>query len=126
MVVLRFPRLRRTLALLLTWCFLLATLEAPVADVHDGGASHAEVDRVTGEPHADHAHAFGHGSPDQPVPDPSDHPVHVCHCTHAHAGLLEMADVGLPLMERAVPLVTASAMLPPTLSLAPPTRPPRA
>ena len=54
MAFLRSPRIRRAIGLLLAWCFVVAAVEAPIADVHDGGATHAEVDRVTGESHAQH------------------------------------------------------------------------
>ena len=124
MATLRSPRLRRVIGLLLAWCFAFAAIEAPIADVHDGGATHAEVDQVTGESHADHGGAIAHQTPDRPASGSSDHPVHVCHCTHAHAGMLAIANVELPLWERIVPLAVVPVMTPPARALDPPIRPP--
>ncbi len=127
MAVLRTSRIRRLIALLLTWCFALAVFEAPIADVHDGGASHAEIDRVTGASHADHADVVGvisHAVPDAPAPDASDHPVHVCHCTHAHAGLLATPHVALRIIEHVTHETTAADRMPLAVALAPPTPPP--
>lgn len=124
MAYLRSPRTRRLVALLLTWCFTFAAFEAPIADVHDGGATHAELDQVTGESHADHAGVLGAPSSDEPVPGSSDHPVHVCHCTHPHTGVLTAPHVELQIFEHLIHEAIASDATPPTVVLDLPIDPP--
>src|SRR5690349_1195508 len=85
----RFLRLRppRTvLTVLLTLAIGFTLAEEVVADVHDGGATHAEIDRATGVNHADEQGEAGAAFHSDPAGGPaeSDHPAHVCHCTHAH------------------------------------------
>ncbi len=124
MTALRSPGIQRVVALLLVLCFALVTVEAPIADVHDGGATHAEVDRVTGDSHAHHGVAFGEGLSDRSSPRHSDHPVHVCHCTHAHASVLATVHVELRVWERIVPITVSSEVTPLAIALDPPTHPP--
>lgn len=124
MAALRSLRVKRAIASLLIWCFAFAALEVPIADVHDGDATHAEVDRVTGASHADHGRLTDDQTPERPAPGSSDHPVHVCHCTHAHAGMLALPRVDLPVWEHGVPLAVAPEVPPPAVALAPPTHPP--
>lgn len=124
MAPLRSPRVRRVIGLLLAWSFAFAAFEAPIADVHDGGAPHAEVDRVTGESHADHENVLAERASERSIPGSSDHPVHVCHCTHAHAGVPATPRVELPLLESAYHEPVASEVGPPAVALDPPIHPP--
>ena len=126
MLLLRPPRTKRFMALVLTSCLCLAAVEAPIADVHDGGATHAELDQVTGASHADHGGEIDRRIPEGTTPGPSDHPVHVCHCTHAHFGVLAASRVDLPDWEHPVRLMPAIAIIPRTIAIAPPTPPPTA
>lgn len=121
---LRSPRVRRIVALLLLWAFAFAGLEAPIADVHDGDATHAEVDRATGERHSGHESAGRGSSPSGP--ESSDHPVHVCHCVHAHTGVLAAPSVELRTVERTVHITALTVLAPFAVALTPPTHPPTA
>lgn len=77
--------LRRLASLVLALCFGLFSAESLVADVHDGDATHAEL--VSAAQVAGHVpHADGESAPGQHErgPDQSGHPLHACHCAHAH------------------------------------------
>ena len=124
MAPLRSSRVRRFVELLLVWSFAFGAIEAPIADVHDGGAPHAEIDQVTGQSHSDHENVIGEQASDRSGTGSSDHPVHVCHCTHAHAGVLATARVELRVFERALHEAVASEVRPPAVALDPPTYPP--
>jgi len=125
MARLRHPGVRRIIAALLTWCFVFAVAEVRIADVHDGDASHAEVDLLTGTSHATQDVLGGHHGPASSA-DGGDHALHVCHCTHTHAGVLAASGMNLPVREQALPERMAADLLPPTVALDPPTHPPTA
>lgn len=93
MRLMRHRGLRALHALLLLIGFAISMAEAGVADVHDGDAPHAEVDRVTGIAHSDHAATLETDGSTGEGSEPS-HPFHVCHCVHAHIGVV--ADRQLP------------------------------
>ena len=74
--------IHRLTASLVTLCFALFSVEAAVADVHDADGSPPSVsqDAHDGQlpvPSND-------GTQPQNAPGERGHPVHVCHCTHAH------------------------------------------
>ena len=94
MSVLGSPSLRRIMAAFLTVALLFSIGEEVIADVHDGGATHAEVDRATGISHApDDGAAAGpaHVLQQESAPAESDHTVHVCHCSHVHGAVVTLA-----------------------------------
>lgn len=102
----RLDLARRLLATLLLLCFALYGLEAEVADVHDTQADGAEVSRT---------------DPPPPNSQTDDHPVHVCHCAHAHVGVIvtppTLQPVACPtsLREWDAPRVAHGVRLPPPL-----------
>ena len=72
----------RLTACLVAFCFVLFSVEAAVADVHDADGSGS-----TATVQGDGAHLPGgpwnEGTERQGSPD-GGHPAHVCHCTHGH------------------------------------------
>ena len=131
--------LRRFTALLLMLCLGFFSVEALVADVHDGDASAAELQR-DGASHGG-AHVADAGTADDeagPAAKPDDagdgsngddgkpvHTQHVCHCVHAH-GAVDMARDAAAAPE--VPDASAPAVrpvrMPPSLEREPQLRPP--
>lgn len=125
--------LRRLIACVLALCLGLFSVEALVADVHDGDATRAELvaasARANASAHPDsHASALGDApeqAPGEHAPGERGHHVHVCHDGHAHGASLPMVkSPGVPraLVGRA-PFVGA-ARAPLTRALPPRLRPP--
>lgn len=104
-MVLRSVLLRRVTACVLALSFSLYTVEALLADTHDGDATHEELARADGA--GEHA-AFhiAHGDepstarlgaqaatpeehPGERAPGDSGHSQHACHCMHVHSGWLK-------------------------------------
>jgi hypothetical protein len=86
MRVVRGTRLRTLLATLLVASMLFSIGELMVADVHDGDAAPAELASSSSPDAAPITLASGTESstdPSQP-----EHTYHVCHCSHAHGGML--------------------------------------
>lgn len=112
-VRLRFTR--RLLAALLLLCFGIYGVESEVADVHD---IQAEREQVT----------TGHGpvrnGPSE-IPSGSDsHPVHVCHCSHTHVGVLGTTPTLNVVMVPSPPSEWPSPVIALSTRLLPPLRPP--
>ena len=114
---LRMPAFRRLLTLLLVVCLGSYGVESRVADVHEQQAVSepgAGTELVT--------HPAGHVPSDSGSGD--THPPHVCHCTHAHLGVIALSPT------LAVVLVTGpraewrAPRTAPSASLLPPLRPP--
>jgi hypothetical protein len=109
MHVFRRAAARRLLSFLLAFALAVSLGEEGIADVHDGDATHAELDRATGVSHATHLESKS--SLDMvdrgqiPTPERSDHPVHVCHCTHAHLGLVAVSSPQVGTFEHSEPPV---------------------
>ena len=103
MHLLRRASVRRLLTMVLAFALAVSLAEEGVADVHDGDATHAEIDRATGVSHASHSETPGarHAvdPAGSPAPPGSDHPVHVCHCTHAHLGVVAVSTPDLDTVE---------------------------
>ena len=111
---------RRVLALMLLLSFTLFGFEAVAVDSHyaDSGTAHAAG-------FADHT--SGHAVPSQspgPTQGQDDHSLHVCHCSHAHGGLV----LTTPSVTTAVVQACSEEFqLPPavaSLRVSPPVRPP--
>lgn len=87
--------LRRFIAVILLLAFGATVAEAGMPDVHDGDATHSEMQRYDAVvAHTDAAPAVPDGHPDEPMS--SGHAQHSCHCAHAHFGWLEVAVVMWP------------------------------
>jgi hypothetical protein len=120
MPFLRLAAVRRVLAALLLFCFGTYGVESEVADVHDRQVAHDNGA-------ADHnAGSAGTGSQ---VPRGSDsgtdsHPIHLCHCTHTHAGVLGTAPTLTEVFRPAPPREWFSSDFSPSVRLRPPLRPP--
>lgn len=68
-------------------CFGLFTVEALLADVHDGDATHEELVRVDGDRHAELHPALATDAgrpPGERESGEPGHSEHACHCVHAH------------------------------------------
>ena len=132
--------LRRFTALLLMLCLALFSVEALVADVHDGDATAAELQRdgaSHGGAHVAHAGTTGRDEAaqaavhddagGQPTRDDGRpvHTQHVCHCVHAHGAVdtaREASDV--PALPDASAPVARPMRMPPSLEREPQLRPP--
>jgi hypothetical protein len=113
--------LRRLVALGLALCFGLFSVEALLADVHDGDATHAEL--VSTGAIIGHFDVPGdHGS--DHAPGRSGHATHACHCVHAHNGVPPVATELAPLAVRTSDVVGASERTPRSLVPEPRARPP--
>ena len=76
-------RLRRRAFALLSGMFLmLSTVEATIAETHDGDATAAELTQATDHP----GESVQVSSDTAPLPEQAGHSAHVCHWGHAHAG----------------------------------------
>lgn len=123
MRVVRGTRLRTLLATLVVASMLFSIGELMVADVHDGDAPAAELASPSSPDAAPSTLASGAESstdPSQP-----EHTYHVCHCSHAHGGMLIVAthSPGRPLVASTTGFgVVAAANT--SLVTGPPTRPP--
>lgn len=135
---------RRVAALLLALFLTVFQVESLIADVCDGDASPAERAAFAG-PKSDLpppevvAAAKAPRSADEaaagavskvPANDPLDfpvsgHPVHACHCVHAHSGVLSLGAV-IPVAPAPVPVAVraVSERTPPSATLERPPRPP--
>lgn len=139
--------LRRALALLLLVCLGQFMVEAAVADVHDGDATHEELVAVDGAAHRDgpgavndraptcaqqdacarapHAGAPSESHSGERAPGAPGHALHVCHCVHAHGATLSrvptVAASTVDLGGVALPPVTLAPM---SRALEPGLRPP--
>lgn len=75
--------LHRSTACLVAFSVALFSLEAAVADVHDGDGSRPAMTATdAGNPPVDPPGVGGSGH--RGAPGDGGHPMHVCHCTHAH------------------------------------------
>ena len=109
--------LRRATALLLATCFGLFTAETLIADAHDGdvGVYHpVSIETTTSH--------LG-GSPSS-VPTTAAHPIHVCHCVHAHGGVAPLPGTSAPRIESFGGLAIIGDRAPTSVDREPPRRPP--
>lgn len=116
----RRPLARRILTLLLGLALMASLGESGIADVHDGDATHAELDRATGASHERHADSSLPERPADPYetsPDHPDHPVHVCHCIHVHLGLLAESTLEIETVEHSEPATASREVAPPAVAL---------
>ncbi|HET7604210.1 MAG TPA: hypothetical protein VFK36_14390 [Gemmatimonadales bacterium] len=82
----RYSGLHRFTACLLAACFVLFSVEAGVADVHEATGSPPTVNQLQVTDQAGAlAVAAAEGTRSQDPPADDGHPVHVCHCAHTHA-----------------------------------------
>lgn len=125
----RCTAVRRLLTFVLTFALAVSLAEEGIADVHDGDATHSEIDRATGVTHASHpdrpsaAHTLDQG--ESSIPESPDHPVHVCHCTHVHLAVVtvptseldtvEHSEPALPAREDTLPIVALDRWTPPPI-----------
>lgn len=122
MRVVRGTRLRTLLATLLVASMMISIGELRVADVHDGDAPAAELASLSSQGAAPTTLASsteGGTDPSQP-----EHTYHVCHCGHAHCGMLTIAahaPVRRPVLTTGFAKVAAANA---TTIADPPTRPP--
>ena len=132
--------LRRFTALLLMLCLGFFSVEALVADVHDGDATAAELQQdgaSHGGAHVAHAGIAGQDEAAQAAVHAEDggrstrddgrpvHTQHVCHCVHAH-GVVDTAhdtSDAPDLPDASAPAVRPVRM-PPSLEREPQLRPP--
>lgn len=137
----RAALLRRLTACVLALCFGLFTVEALLADVHDGDATHEELVRADGA--GDHA-AFhvAHGDtrdtahvgaqadapdnhPGERAPGQSEHGQHACHCAHVHGAWLQAPPAFAAELDAShTPPVAFGDQAPASRSGEPPLRPP--
>ncbi len=73
------PSLRLLIGVIAVFAQLTSPLEAVAPDAHDGDASVVRIEE-DGTRHE-------HGSPAQ-EPNHDNHAVHICHCIHAHSGIV--------------------------------------
>lgn len=87
--------LRRLIAVILLLAFGATVAEAGLPDVHDGDATHSELQRYDAVvAHTDAAPSVPDRHPGEPTS--SGHAQHSCHCAHAHFGWLDVAVVMWP------------------------------
>jgi hypothetical protein len=111
---------RRILTLLLGLALVASLGESGIADVHDGDATHAELDRATGASHESHATGSLAEQPadrDATSPGGPDHPVHVCHCIHVHLGVLAESSLEIETVEHSEPATASHEQAPPVVAL---------
>ena len=86
---------RRFIAVMLLLAFGATVAEAGMPDVHDGDATHSELQRYDAVvAHSDAAPSVPDRHPDEPMS--SGHAQHSCHCAHAHFGWRDVAVVMWP------------------------------
>ena len=121
---LRNSAFRVATTLVVAFSLLFSLGEEVIADVHDGGATRAEVARITGATQQAGSSLASHHV-DSSAPTTSDHSVHVCHCSHVHGGVVAMTSlepaVLLPAVER---VAVFTSRRPPATALEFPSRPP--
>ena len=89
MRVVRGTRLRTLLATLAVASMMISIGELRVADVHDGDAPAADSTSLASQGVSSTTFASStEGSTD---PSQPEHTYHVCHCGHAHCGMLSIA-----------------------------------
>jgi hypothetical protein len=120
MPVLRRVSMRRLLAILLLLCFGLYGVESEVADVHD---TEAEYEHVSAGHELPHAMPVDKAPTDAPS-GADNHPVHVCHCTHTHVGVLGTAPTLNLVLVPAPPAGWRATGTAASTPLLPPLRPP--
>lgn len=116
--------LHRLTACLVALCFALFSGEAAVADVHD---AHGSAPALTEQGDGTRLPAApgSHGTQQPDSPGESGHPIHVCHCTHAHTAgsIVGHAAVSAPPIQfRALDI--AASQYAPNRVQEPPVRPP--
>ena len=79
-----FVNFRRLVAVILLLAFGATVAEAGMADVHDGDATHSELQRYAAV--VAHAATPADTAPHPGEPTRSGHTQHTCHCTHVHFG----------------------------------------
>lgn len=95
-----------------------SAVEAGIADVHDGDATHSELQRFSGVV----AHSDAAGEPDEPLL--SGHSQHSCHCTHGHSGWAVLRDAAWRPVDVAAAVPQGATGLPLSAVVSPHLRPP--
>jgi hypothetical protein len=125
MGVFRLPSLQRLVLLVLLLGLVGSLGERGIADVHDGGATHGEVDRATGISHdSHHTGVVDHPSSETGTPESSDHAAHVCHCSHSHTGVVSVPAALASVLSSTHREPLLSDQRPASVSVAPSLRPP--
>ena len=115
--------LRRLIALLLLLASGASIAEARIADVHDGDATHAELQEYD----AVVAHADGQPADDtdhRSEPARSGHAQHTCHCIHVHGGWLATDVSSRPIARTTAVASPDDVDSPGSVVIAPQLRPP--
>ena len=115
--------LRRLIAMLLFLASGASIAEARIADVHDGDATHAELqqyDAVVAHVDEQPTDDANHRS----EPARSGHAQHTCHCIHVHGGWLATEVSGEPVAPTAAAATPDHVDSPGSVVMTPRLRPP--
>ena len=123
---LRVPLVRRLTSAFLALVFMGFTAETLIADVHDGDASAAEIEAISGGAAMGANEAPSSPTPFVPDESSSGHSAHACHCVHAHGGLLGAAEIWSSVAQPVVHVPGWSDVMPSSVSPEPRIRPPEA
>ena len=123
---LRLPLIRRLTSAFLAVVFMGFSAETLIADVHDGDASAAEIQALSGLAAIDGQAAPSSETPSPPDDSSSGHSAHACHCVHAHGGLLGATEIRSAVAQPVIHVRGWSDLMPLSFSPEPRIRPPEA
>jgi hypothetical protein len=108
----------------MTFCLAFGEVEGPIADVHDGHGSQSETDLSEGPTISGNDVVVSSSSGDHPETEGAKHAPHLCHCTHAHGGILSRLDLAFGIPDGLIPAQQAPRDAYLSIAPEPPDHPP--